>query len=153
MRSDDEGQGTSIYSFQQSLSLPEVSRSIIATDELSVPLSIFSTKLSALQALVRYLHEERLLSFTEIATLLQRSPKTIWTTYQQGRKERFPFIAGGLSIPVTIFSSRLLSPLEALVSYLSQLGLKNVEVAHALNLDPRTTWTVAKRAKKKGVSM
>jgi hypothetical protein len=149
---DDSNQSMIVYSFQQSLSLPETSYEILSAEERAVPLSIFSTGLSALQALVRYLHERQELSLTKIAHLLERSPKTIWTTYQQARKLPFIFEEGP-TVPVSIFSNRLLSPLEALVTHLSRMGLRNVEIARRLHLDPRTTWTVANRVKRKGVEM
>jgi len=119
------------------------------TTEPSVPLSIFSTELSALQAIVRYLHEARRLSFSDIAELLNRSPKTVWTTYAHAKLLSFSYVEDALTVPLSRFSRRDLAPLEALVTYLSRLGFSNVETARLLRLDPRTTWTVAKRAERK----
>lgn len=150
MRSDDERQeATLIYTTAETLHCPREEHLILAHAEPSVPLSIFSTKLSALQALVRYLHEARSLSFSEIGVLLGRSQKTIWTTYQAARKASFPYREDGLTIPLARFSRRQLAPLETLVTYLAELGLSNVESARLLSLDPRTTWTAKQRAKKK----
>jgi len=120
---------------------------------LSVPLAIFSSQLSGLQALVRYLHEARHLSFSEIASLLGRSQKTVWTTYAAAKRGPFPYVEGGLTIPVARFATRELSPLETIVAYLRGLGYGNADAARALGLDPRTTWTVAQRIKRKGVSL
>lgn len=151
MRSNDQQQHYLLYASEQTLEFPSERRSILATEGPSVPLSIFSGKLSTLQALVKYLHEMRLLSFSEIGSLLGRSQKTIWATYAVIKGERLSFSEGGLTIPLSRFSSRLLSPLETLVSFLDELDFANVEIARALSLDPRTTWTVKQRAKKKGV--
>ncbi len=119
--------------------------------DVSVPLAIFSTELSALQALVRYLHERRAYSFHQIAQLLNRSEKTIWATYQQAKHSSFRFSESSLVIPVKLFATRTLSPLETVVSYLASLGFSNVETARFLSLDPRTTWTVRRRVAKKEV--
>lgn len=117
--------------------------------EPSVPVSIFSTELSALQAVVRYLHDARQFSFSEIAALLNRSPKTVWTTYAHAKSAKFPFVEDALTVPLSRFSRRDLAPLEALVTYLLKLGFSNAEAARTLKLDPRTTWTAAKRAERK----
>jgi hypothetical protein len=119
---------------------------------IAVPVSIFSGELSGLQAIVRYLHDARKLSFSEISALLARSPKTVWATYQAARNARFPYAEGGLSIPVSKFAERTLSVLETIVCDLSAYGFSNIEIARMLALDPRTTWTVKRRAAKKGVS-
>ncbi|KKL55601.1 hypothetical protein LCGC14_2253800, partial [marine sediment metagenome] len=47
----------------------------------TIPLNIFSlTKLSALENIVYYLTYKKHLKQTEIAFLLKRNPRTIWTT-------------------------------------------------------------------------
>lgn len=120
-------------------------------DTLSLPISIFSSSLSGLQAIVRYLHEEKQLTLTEIATLLNRSPKTIWTSYNQTKNQPFIFSENSLHIDVSKFATRTLSVLETIVMHLTQLGYTNVDVARELNIDPRTTWTIKKRAEKKEV--
>jgi len=142
---NDGTAGTLIYTSQHSVS----PLSFSSGEEPSVPVTIFSSQLSGLQALVRYLHERRGLSFAQIATLLNRSQKTIWTTYAAVKDETFFFVETGLEIPLASFAVRDLSVLETIVFYLSSLGFSNVEVARSLALDPRTTWTVKKRAEKK----
>lgn len=149
MRSDDADGQRIIYASQHELLLPSVSPRLVSDEEPSLPLSIFSTRLSALQAIVRYLHETRHLSFSEIAALLNRSQKTVWTTYQAARDEPFDYDAYVLSIPIARFSSRALAPLETIVAYLVELGFSNVDAARLLRLDPRTTWTVKRRAQRK----
>ena len=139
-----------VYSLQQTLILDETMPSALDAQP-SVPLSIFGTDLSGLQAIVRYLHEHGALSFSQIATLLNRSPKTIWTTYQHARAPSFPFVEDGLRVPVARFAPRDLSVLEVLVTHLAALGFTNAETARLLALDARTTWTVRKRAERKGV--
>ncbi|MBU1623037.1 MAG: hypothetical protein KKH52_02535 [Nanoarchaeota archaeon] len=58
--------------------------------ELShLPLSIFKDRsISVLEAIVEYLHEAKNLSFKQIALLLNRNERTIWTVYDRVRKKR-----------------------------------------------------------------
>ena len=149
MRSNHEKQRQIVYSTEHSLSFP--GSSALAVEEPAIPLSIFSTTLSALQALVRYLHDARHYSFSDIARFLGRSPKTIWASYHQAKHIAFSYEEGGLSLPVSRFTNRALAPLEVLVVSLRELGFSNAESARLLRLDPRTTWTAWSRAKKKGV--
>ncbi len=152
MRSDDEQrQRNVIYVSERALAFPDDSYEILVTQEPSVPLSIFSGRLSALQALVRYLHDAQQHAFSEIALLLGRSQKTVWASYEQARDRPFAFTEGGLSIPIARFASRSFSPLETIVVYLKARGFPNIDIARTLALDPRTTWTAWSRAKKKGV--
>ena len=52
-----------------------------------VPISIFLDKLSALESVVLYLKEEFSLNYHEIALLLKRDDRTIWTVYQRAKKK------------------------------------------------------------------
>ena len=54
------------------------------------------------------------------------------------------------SIPIDIFSFKLLSPSEILVYYLThKKHLKQTEIAFLLKKNPRTIWTVLTRAEEK----
>jgi hypothetical protein len=119
---------------------------VISEQGETVPLSAFSHHASTMQALARYLVDVRGKSFTEAAHLLNRKPKSLWTSYHQTTP--LPQLAQSMHIPLTIFSTSK-APLEALVTYLKSKGLRNVEIAAALKLDPKTTWTAAKRAEVK----
>jgi|GEM_PF-3526380 len=149
MRSDDMQRGTTVYESVLTLDVPPEGPVLVSSPSASVPLAIFSSSLSGLRALVRYLHESRGKPFVEIAALLNRSQKTIWTTYAAAKGLPFSFEAGGLAIPLARFASREFSPLETVVAYLRELGYANVEIARLLRLDPRTTWTVQHRAERK----
>lgn len=118
----------------------------ISTQGETVPVSAFSHHASTMQALARYLVDVRGKSFTEAARLLNRKPKSIWTSYHQTTP--LPQLAESMQVPISIFSSSK-APLEALVLYLKSKGLRNVEIASALKLDPKTTWTAAKRGEVK----
>ena len=61
---------------------------ILKEEKILIPLSIFSsTKLSALESIVDYLKTEFSFTYHEIALLLKRDDRTIWTVYQRARKK------------------------------------------------------------------
>ena len=61
---------------------------IIKKVEFWIPISIFfNTKLSALESIVKYLKEIQNLKYHEIAVLLKRNDRTIWTVYQRSLKK------------------------------------------------------------------
>lgn len=54
-----------------------------------IPISILSDRrVGALEAVVVYLKDQCNLTYHEIAQLLNRDDRTIWTTYQKGSKKR-----------------------------------------------------------------
>jgi len=53
-----------------------------------IPVSVLSDrKLSVLESIVKYLHEYFELNYSEIARLLYRDNRTIWTVYSRARKK------------------------------------------------------------------
>lgn len=123
-------------------------------ESVHIPVSIFSNKeLSGLELVCKYLKDELGISFSDIAKLLNRDYRTVWTTYTvANRKQR-----GRLSVPrsdyffpTLILTNRRLSVLEAIVAYLKdELGLRFSEIAAELHRDQRNVWTVYSRAGKK----
>ena len=55
--------------------------------ELWIPVSIFDGKLSALESVAYYLHDKLGLKFSQIADLLNRDQRTIWTSYSRAKKK------------------------------------------------------------------
>ena len=56
---------------------------------LSIPTKIFQDRrLAVLESIVLFLKEEQNLSFHEIAALLNRDDRTIWTVYHRVTKKR-----------------------------------------------------------------
>jgi ribosomal protein S13 len=66
-------------------------RFVIGGVKYWIPVSILSSELSALEAIVKYLKEECEVSYSEIGRLLERDPRTIWTVYARARKKRTLF--------------------------------------------------------------
>ncbi len=118
----------------------------------SIPLSIFSDKLSALESMVKYLRDEHKLKFTEIAKLLYRNPIPISITYKKAT-QKYPEKLDTNSqqfLPLEIFSDKRLSVLETIVKHLKDvLELSLTDIAKLLNRDPRTIWTVYDRSRRK----
>lgn len=127
----------------------------VPADEIKVPISVFkNSSLGSLENFVKYLRENLLLSFRQIAELANRNEVALAVTYRNARK-KLPgkFVIAEISpysIPVSILKDRNLSVLENISAYLKDtFGLNYHSVAVLLNRDDRTIWTVYQRAKKK----
>lgn len=120
-----------------------------------IPLSIFLDRgVSVLEAISEYLKDSKKFSYHEIAVLLNRDDRTIWTCYNRAKKKNpghFTKIAESKEhIPSSIFLDRRVSVLETIVEYLKEKRKLNYhEIAVLLNRDDRTVWTCYSRAKKK----
>lgn len=130
----------------------------IAVPENSVPVEIFKNKkLGALEAIVKYLKEEKGWNFAKTAAITERSSKTIWATYAKARKkmpENFQFIMPTSHIPLSIFKDRNLGVQEVIVKYLKEnAGLNYHKIAVLLGRNDRTVWTAYDRAIKKSKSI
>ena len=119
----------------------------------NIPISIFDNdRLSTFEALAKYMKEVLKLRFVDIASLLNRSGKTIWATYSKSRKKMpspFSSPASDINIPIASLSDRKFTIFESLVLYLKDKGLTNHQIASRLHRDDRTIWSVYDRAKKK----
>ena len=55
---------------------------------LAIPSYIFRNRdLSVLEAITVYLHDKKGMKYAEIARLLNRNDRTIWTSYQRAKKK------------------------------------------------------------------
>ena len=153
--------GTLSYLKEQGLSSEEIinlvseSLKVQVKEEAKVPISVFKNDyLSSLENIVKYLRENLLLSFKQIASLTNRNPIALAVTYRNAKKKMEAKFAvteiSPYSIPVSILQDRNLSVLENVASYLKDtFGLTYHKIAVLLNRDDRTIWTVYQRAKKK----
>ncbi|MBI3027876.1 hypothetical protein HYY70_07240 [Candidatus Woesearchaeota archaeon] len=120
-------------------------------DNLSVPVAIFSGKLSPAEALTKFLKENYEMEYDDIAKLIGRDERSVWANYKRAvKKMPWPLqVNGSISVPASIFNSQK-SVLEALVSYLKDVKkLRNRKIAELLNKNPANIWTVHNRSKKK----
>ena len=121
-------------------------------EEDGIPISVFNPTLGALESIVKYLVEEKQFSHKEISTLLNRDPRTIWSTYNKaGSKLKQKLDTGSqLKVPFSVFTPRKHSILESLVIYLkTELDMFLHEISVILCRDDSTIWTAFNRAKKK----
>lgn len=125
-------------------------------EEISIPIELFRLDLAPAESVVKYLKENRGLKLSEIARLLSRDDRSIWTTYDNSCKKQTSKIYKeseksklGIGIPISVFNDRKLSMLESLVVYLRKQNMSNVAIAEMIGKDPRNTFTVYKRAQSK----
>ena len=116
-------------------------------EEETVPVSIFSSTLSGLGALVVYLKDVEKKSVKEIGQILNRKVPTIYTTYSKAKGKRVT-TTSTIHIPLNIFKDRKFSILEHLVVYLKQT-YSLIEISRLLNKHPSTIKTTYWRLKKK----
>ncbi|MBD3313406.1 hypothetical protein GF345_03105 [Candidatus Woesearchaeota archaeon] len=120
----------------------------------SVPLEVFNHKeLGAFESLVKYLHENLYLDFSEISEITARSIKTVWASYKKASEKhssQFAIHHETIRIPISIIQNRELGVQENIVVYLKdEAGMTYHDIADALERDDRTVWTAYNRAKKK----
>jgi len=122
-------------------------------NEENIPVSVFNSELSTLETIVKYLHEEYGLKFSEIGKLLNRDARAIWNTYHKSLDKfhgKLKVVDTGYVVPVSVFTLRKFGVLEILVHYLKDhYHLKFVNIASILKRNQRTVWTVYSRYKKK----
>ena len=133
---------------------------------LSVPVGIFRSGLSPLEAVVRYLKDILDYNHCDIARILNRDETTIWTTYKNSLKKSQKMVVdfelrdidfGRLKIkneemiiPISVFSARELSILESLCLYLKEtFNLNYRNIGEIVLRNERTVWTVVSRARRK----
>lgn len=122
------------------------------------PVALFAVdSLSGLEIVVKFLHEEKDVSITDIGTMLNRSPKTVWATYSVAKKKcpaRFDVVSlkkdSDIEIPFEVLADRKLSILESIVFYLNSVReIAPNRIAEILHRNVSTVWTVFNRSKKK----
>lgn len=119
--------------------------------EILVPVSVFSTELGGLEALVKYLKENLGLGNVEIAEELNRTPQTVWTAYNRasGKSVRRLSDEGDMKISLSVLGDRSLTIFENVVVWLRERGMRYSEIGDILNRDQRNVWTIYSRAIKK----
>lgn len=116
-----------------------------------VPIEIFSVdNLNPLEAIIKYLKENRKLKYSQIADLLERDDRVIWNTYNRTKIKSSLSDKSTLIIPIDIFQNKKLSILESLIIYLkNNLHYNFTEIAFKLGRDPRNIWKVYNSGVKK----
>jgi len=125
------------------------------SSKIFLPTGIFSNrKLSFLESIVKYLKENLGYNYHEIAVLMNRDERNIWTIYDRTKKKRFTAEISpkqySIGIPLSVVQDRSLSILEVVVVYMKDgLQLPNITIAKLLDRSDKTIWTCYNRAKAK----
>ena len=127
--------------------------SILNKNAEDIPISIFNNnRLTAFEAVVKFLRENNALTFEAIGNQLKRAKSTIAVTYERAKgklKKEFIIKSNDQYIPIRELQDRKFSILESISVFLKNNALSNNEIANLLNRDNRTIWTVINRANKK----
>jgi DNA-binding CsgD family transcriptional regulator len=117
----------------------------------NIPLKLFSSsKLGVLEVIVKYLKENTTLSYADIAKLLNRDQRTIWTTYSKAikkHKEPFRIDSNDEFISISSFSDMNYSPLQVLIKELEAKGHSLKQIARLTNRSYKNIWMTKKRDK------
>ncbi|MEK6878783.1 MAG: hypothetical protein AABY22_04210, partial [Nanoarchaeota archaeon] len=118
---------------------------ILYEKQETIPITIFTKDLGALEALTKYMKENLNMSYHEIAQTLGRNDRTVWTAYNKAKsKHKDPLSVKQTSIliPIKIFNNRKLTILESVVLHLHEKGMKYSEISQLLNRDQRNIYTI-----------
>lgn len=135
----------------QGMSFDQLSQ-LYHAEEQSVPVEIFAKKLSPSEAVCKFIKENRKKSFHEIAVLLDRDDRSIWTSYQRAlQKQKSPLVISNPSpsIPLSVLANRKFSFLESVILHLSKQGMKQTAIAKLLHRAAPIIYTVLGRARNK----
>jgi hypothetical protein len=120
------------------------------SEDVTIPISIFSTKISPAEALTKYLKENMNLKINKIAELLHLSHKTVWANYNNSTKRNlasFPKRKNDLMIPLSCFVDTRLSVLESIILYLrDEKGIHNRDASIILKKNQAVLSTSYHRA-------
>ena len=121
-------------------------------EENYIPCSIFSIKLGIFEAIVKFFHENKSLSFKQISKVLDRTPNNIAVTYKKAKikyPQPFTKLDFSVKVPFKIFSKKF-TCFESICLYLKdKLDYSYHKIAVLLNRNDRTIWTVYNRARLK----
>ena len=116
-----------------------------------LPISIFRSGISGLEAIVVYLKDVNSLTIAEISTLLKRKKSTLYTTYQKAKEKLSSEIDSSdtsIIIPYSIFADRNFAVLESLVAFLKdEMRFSFIKISTLLNKKYSTVRTVYVRYK------
>jgi hypothetical protein len=130
---------------EQKLNKKDVNKLIKIKQDIEIPTSIFYKEMGTLESVIKYLKENINLSYHEIAELLNRDDRTIWTAYHKAIKKNnrpFEIKESDKKLPSSVLVNDGLTILESIVFYLKSQGLKYSEISEILDRDQRNVWTI-----------
>jgi hypothetical protein len=121
---------------------------------IEIPVSLYKNrKMGVLEITVKYMKENCMLSFAQIAALLNRDQRTVWTAYRKAALKHPKKLSGaGLGVPYTIFTDRSVGPLESLIGFLKgSADYTYKEISTMLGRSYSTVWLTYHNGFKKRV--
>lgn len=110
----------------------------------NIPICIFNSKLGIMESIIKYLKENINLKNNEIAEILKKNQRTVWSTYNNAKKkmsEKF-VIQDSINVPISIFCQKKYGALELLSEYLKEkYNLSYRKIGQLLERDERTIWS------------
>jgi len=126
-------------------------RAVAEVSETYVPIAVFSSRLSCLEAIVKYLKENKARTFHDIGKLLKRNERSIWKTYQNAKSkvpERLATEESEFSFPLQILHGSK-GIVEAMVTWLhDSKNLTYHQIAVLMKRDDRSVWTAYNRRRR-----
>jgi surface protein len=119
---------------------------------ITIPSTIFSKELGALETISKYMKENLGISYHNIAELLNRDERTIWTAYNKAlEKQNKPIEVKEteIFIPISVLNNRELTVLESVINYLREKDMKYSEIAKLINRDQRNVRAIYTRIEKR----
>ncbi|MFH1511103.1 MAG: hypothetical protein ABIF10_05410, partial [Candidatus Woesearchaeota archaeon] len=114
-----------------------------------IPVSLFSSGLSSLEIIVKYLLENQKLSISEVSRLVLRPRQAVYQAYKSSKLKspsRFKPRPSKFDFPVFVIANSRYSVLESIVRFLKiHHNLSFAAIAALLCRDQRTIWTVHNR--------
>ncbi|NTV24047.1 MAG: hypothetical protein HGA85_06795, partial [Nanoarchaeota archaeon] len=130
------------YQELQKKSKEELIAMILSREDISIPVSLFSSGAPPLECLVYFLREEKKMPVAEIALRLNRNLQTIWTTYRNSKAKKILPGNSKINVPLSIFAKDDKSILESLVHYLKiSHRLKLADISRLISRDIRVIYT------------
>ncbi len=122
--------------------------------EPEIPLPLFKhSELGVLEVTVKCLRENFGLDYAEIADLLNRDRKTVWSSYQKAREKRkriFRIEKPVKGVRCSVFRNRELGPLESLTVFMrEELKMTFSQIAENLDRSYQTIWLSYQKGIKK----
>jgi predicted DNA-binding protein (UPF0251 family) len=113
--------------------------------EVKIPISIFKKELGGLEAVVKYMKENLDMKYSEIANLLNRDQRTVWTAYSKAvAKKPQKLRARGFTVPLAVFTEQA-TVLKAVIRHLRKRSMKYSEISKLIHRDERNVWTICNR--------
>ena len=127
-------------------------KAVAEVSEAYVPTAIFSGRLSCLEAIVKYLKENKTSTFHDIGKLLKRNERSLWKTYQNAKRKMPEHLAveeSEFSFPLQILHDTSRGVVEAVVTWLhDSKGLTYHQIAVLMKRDDRSVWTAYNRRRR-----